>query len=111
MKRYITFYLFDGTTDIYNQMAASMDNFKELITLGSVENGFDWFFMIALAFIAIFLLPRQFQVSVLENTREKHLKKAIWLFPLYLLLNGLTSLRIYILWTSFTYNLTTLCLC
>ncbi|AXG69842.1 sensor histidine kinase WalK [Kordia sp. SMS9] len=83
---YITFYLFDGTTDIYNQMSASMENFQELVTLGSVENGFDWFFMIALAFIAIFLLPRQFQVSVLENTREKHLKKAIWLFPLYLLL-------------------------
>lgn len=83
---YITFYLFDGTTDIYTQMAASMENFKELITLGSVEDGFDWLFMISLAFIAIFLLPRQFQVSVLENTREKHLKKAIWLFPLYLLL-------------------------
>ncbi|EDP97771.1 ATP-binding protein [Kordia algicida OT-1] len=82
---YITFYLFDGTSDIYNQMS-NMENFKQLITLGSVENGFDWFFMIALAFIAIFLLPRQFQVSVLENNREKHLKKAIWLFPLYLLL-------------------------
>jgi len=40
--------------------------------------------MISLSFIAIFLLPRQFQVSVLENNREKHLKKAIWLFPLYL---------------------------
>ncbi|MEM6685290.1 MAG: ATP-binding protein [Bacteroidota bacterium] len=83
---YITFYLFDGTSDIYAQMASSMENFEQLVTLGSVENGFDWFFMIALAFIAIFLLPRQFQVSVLENTREKHLKKAIWLFPLYLLL-------------------------
>ncbi|WP_420572127.1 ATP-binding protein [Kordia sp.] len=82
---YITFYLFDGTSDIYNQMSTA-ENFKQLITLGNVENGFDWFFMIALAFIAIFLLPRQFQVSVLENNREKHLKKAIWLFPLYLLL-------------------------
>jgi Na+/proline symporter/signal transduction histidine kinase len=82
---YITFYLFDGTSDIYNQMTAT-ENFKQLISLGSVENGFDWLFMISLAFIAIFLLPRQFQVSVLENTREKYLKKAIWLFPLYLLL-------------------------
>ncbi|WP_298418401.1 sensor histidine kinase [uncultured Kordia sp.] len=82
---YITFYLFDGTSDIYTQMLET-ENFKKLITLGSVENGFDWLFMIALAFMAIFLLPRQFQVSVLENNREKHLKKAIWLFPLYLLL-------------------------
>ena len=36
--------------------------------------------------MAIFLLPRQFQVSVVENNREKYLKKTIWLFPLYLLL-------------------------
>ncbi|OAB78660.1 ATP-binding protein [Cochleicola gelatinilyticus] len=82
---YITFYLFDGTTDIYNQISTSA-NFKELTTVNGLEGGFNWFFTTALSFIAIFLLPRQFQVSVLENNREKHLKKAIWLFPLYLLL-------------------------
>ncbi|MCL5129882.1 sensor histidine kinase [Algibacter sp. L4_22] len=82
---YITFYLFDGTSDIYNQISIT-ENFKELTTLGGVEDGFNWFFLIALSFMSIFLLPRQFQVSVLENNREKHLKKAIWLFPLYLLL-------------------------
>ena len=36
--------------------------------------------------MAIFLLPRQFQVMVVENERLKHLKNAIWIFPLYLLL-------------------------
>ncbi len=82
---YITFYLFDGSTDIYNQIS-TIDNFKELTSLSGLEDGFNWFFMISLSFIAIFLLPRQFQVSVLENNREKYLKKAIWLFPLYLLL-------------------------
>jgi Na+/proline symporter/nitrogen-specific signal transduction histidine kinase len=82
---YVTFYLFDGTTDIYSQIS-KIDNFKSLTTFHGVEDGFNWFFMIMLSFIAIFLLPRQFQVSVLENNREKHLKKAIWLFPLYLLL-------------------------
>ena len=82
---YITFYLFNGTTDIYNQIA-TIDNFKQLTNLSGLEDGFNWFFMIMLSFIAIFLLPRQFQVSVLENNREKHLKKAIWLFPLYLFL-------------------------
>lgn len=82
---YITFYVFDGTTDIYNKIA-TVDNFKTLTSLSGLEDGFNWFFMIGLSFMAIFLLPRQFQVSVLENNREKHLKKAIWLFPLYLLL-------------------------
>jgi len=82
---YITFFLFNGTTDIYDKISVT-ENFEQLTTLGGVEDGFNWFFMIALSFMAIFLLPRQFQVSVLENNREKHLKKAIWLFPLYLLL-------------------------
>src|SRR2546425_50483 len=29
-------------------------------------------------------LPRQFQISVVENVNENHLSKAVWLFPLYL---------------------------
>lgn len=82
---YITFYLFDGTTDIYSQISSRAD-FRELTTLAGLEDGFNWLFMISLSFMAIFLLPRQFQVSVLENNREKYLKKVIWLFPLYLLL-------------------------
>ncbi|WP_223033388.1 ATP-binding protein [Hanstruepera marina] len=82
---YVTFYLFDGTTDIYDRIS-SVESFKSLSTFGDIGNGFNWFFMIMLSFLAIFLLPRQFQVSVLENNREKYLKQAIWLFPLYLLL-------------------------
>ena len=35
--------------------------------------------------MAIMFLPRQFQVAVIENVVEKHLNKAIWLFPLYML--------------------------
>ncbi len=82
---YITFFLFDGTSDIYSKISKE-SNFKKLITLNGIEDGFSWVFMISVSFMAIFLLPRQFQVSVLENNREKHLKKAIWLFPLYLLI-------------------------
>ncbi|MHA7060044.1 ATP-binding protein [Aquimarina sp. M1] len=82
---YVTFFLFDGTTDIYNKISL-VENFESLTTLNGLEAGINWYFMIALSFFAIFLLPRQFQVSVIENTSEKHLKKAIWLFPLYLLL-------------------------
>ena len=35
--------------------------------------------------LAIMFLPRQFQVAVIENMDERHLNKAIWLFPLYML--------------------------
>ena len=82
---YVTYYLFDGTEDIYGQISKTA-NFENLSKLPDLESGFNWFFIMMLSFTAIFLLPRQFQVAVIENSREKHLKKAIWLFPLYLFL-------------------------
>ena len=39
--------------------------------------------------MSILFLPRQFQISVVENVDEDHLAKATWLFPLYLLLINL----------------------
>ncbi|MDF0716696.1 ATP-binding protein [Muricauda sp. 334s03] len=82
---YITFYLFDGTSDLYSQ-ASLQENFEQLTTFGGLENGFNWLFTICLSIFAIFLLPRQFHVAVVENDNESYLRKAIWLFPLYLLL-------------------------
>ncbi len=82
---YVTYILFDGTEDIYLKMS-KVENFKALTSINGFENGFNWLYTILLSFMAIFLLPRQFQMSVVENVREKHLKNAIWMFPLYLLL-------------------------
>lgn len=82
---YATFYLFDGTSDLYNQVSA-LEDFEELTTFSNMEATINWYFMIALSFFAIFLLPRQFHASVVENTDVNHLKKASWVFPLYLLL-------------------------
>jgi Na+/proline symporter/signal transduction histidine kinase len=42
-----------------------------------------------LSFVAIILLPRQFHVAVVENNNEKEIKRASWLFPLYLVLINL----------------------
>ena len=39
-------------------------------------------------------LPRQFQVLVVENVNESHLRRAMWLFPLYLLLINIFVLPI-----------------
>ena len=82
---YVTYFLFDGMKDIVTQFS-TLPNFNSKVTLSGFEAGFNWFFTIMLSFIAIFLLPRQFQVSVLENNKEKHIKTAVWLFPFYLLL-------------------------
>src|SRR5256714_1817115 len=38
-----------------------------------------------LSFCAIMLLPRQFHVSVVENTNDAEVSRARWLFPLYLI--------------------------
>ncbi len=48
--------------------------------------GGDWFSILLISALAFFLLPRQFQMGVVENTSPKNLRKAIWLFPLYLLI-------------------------
>lgn len=41
--------------------------------------------MTLLSFFAILLLPRQFHVSVVENSSEAEVSRARWLFPLYLI--------------------------
>lgn len=97
---YVTYVLFDGTEDIYSKMSQA-ENFKSLTTINGFENGFNWLYTIMLSFMAIFLLPRQFQVSVIENVREKHLKNAIWMFPLYLLL-----FNIFVIFIAWAGNLT-----
>jgi Na+/proline symporter/signal transduction histidine kinase len=82
---YVTFFVFEGFNDIYNQ-ASQLVNFKEKNRIGGITQGINWFFLCMVSLFAIFLLPRQFHMSVVENNREKHLKTAIWLFPLYLLI-------------------------
>ncbi|MBT8316089.1 MAG: sodium:proline symporter [Lutibacter sp.] len=82
---YVTFYLFNGPTDIYNK-ASVLPNFETQQSIQGIEDGFNWFFLSMLSLFAIMLLPRQFQVTVVENQREKYLKTVTWLFPLYLLL-------------------------
>ena len=50
--------------------------------------------MMVISMLAILLLPRQWQIGVVENVDEGHLKRALWLFPLYLLAISLFVLPI-----------------
>ena len=45
--------------------------------------------MTLLSLFAIVLLPRQFHVTVVENNSEEEIRRASWLFPLYLVLINL----------------------
>ncbi|MEL6864995.1 MAG: ATP-binding protein, partial [Bacteroidota bacterium] len=49
-------------------------------------DGESWFFLLLLSGMAVLFLPRQFHVAVVENTNTQFVKKAAWLFPVYLML-------------------------
>ena len=53
-----------------------------------------WFALTLLSMLSVIFLPRQFQVMVVENVDERHLRRAVWVFPLYLLLINLFVLPI-----------------
>ena len=80
---FVTFQLYDGFADIFAR-AAARPEMARLFTLDAAGGYGSWFSLTALSMVAIICLPRQFQVSVVENVDESHLKKAVWLFPLYL---------------------------
>ena len=82
---FVTFSLYDGFGDIFNRAAQTVE-LNALLTFGDETGGYTtWATLTFLSMAAIMFLPRQFQVTVVENVDERHLTKAIWLFPLYLL--------------------------
>jgi len=91
---FVTFGLYNGFGDLTRQ-AASLPNAQNLFNI-SMEPGTyaNWVFQIFVSMMAILFLPRQFQVAVVENVNEKHLNKAMWLFPLYLIIINLFVLPV-----------------
>jgi Na+/proline symporter/signal transduction histidine kinase len=82
---FVTFGVFGGFGDVFDR-AAALPEAERLFTVGGPEVGYgSWLWLTLLSMLAIILLPRQFQVAVVENVDERHLDKAMWLFPLYLL--------------------------
>jgi signal transduction histidine kinase len=80
---FVTFGLFRGFGDLFSR--AEHANLNQLFTLQH-EGGYgNWAWLLVLSMLAIVLLPRQWQITVVENVDERHLKRAMWLFPLYLL--------------------------
>ena len=82
---FVVYGVFNGFEDIYTQ-AEKLPDFAAKNSFNGLEGGFNWFLMMMLSMSAIFLLPRQFHTAIIENRKEKHIKTAIWLFPLYLLI-------------------------
>nr|WP_323809050.1 ATP-binding protein [Chryseobacterium formosus] len=82
---FVIYYAFDGFSDLY-QKASKFPDFKAKNTFNGIEGAMNWMVLCMISGTAICILPRQFHTAIVENRQEKHIKTAIWFFPLYLLI-------------------------
>lgn len=85
---YVVFWVAGGVPEVFRLPAA------DTVLQGSEPFGTRWVALTFLSATAIVCLPRQFQITVVENADENHLRTAGWLFPLYLFLISLFTLPI-----------------
>ena len=91
---FVTFTVFGGPADLFRQAAMTVDA-ERLRSMVTLSGGYaSWLAMTFISMTAILFLPRQFQVLVVENVNEEHVRTASWLFPLYLLAINLFVLPI-----------------
>ena len=83
---YVTFWMFDGPADLLDRAAASPAG---AAMLAHEPSGGTWITMTLLSLFAAVLLPRQFHVAVVENNSTRELRRAVWLFPTYLMIINL----------------------
>ncbi|MBN8915200.1 MAG: histidine kinase [Rhizobiales bacterium] len=83
---FVTYGLFGGFADVWAR-ASALPGVKGLLTLSGAGNfaWAQWFSLTLLSGLSVLLLPRQFQMMVVECVDERHLKRAAWVFPAYLL--------------------------
>lgn len=83
---FVVYYLFDGFGDIFTRYSVLTET-PAGMGLKPKSIGFiTWGSYLILAASAVLFLPRQFHIAVVENQNEDHIKKAMWMFPLYMLL-------------------------
>ncbi len=86
---WVTFGLFDGPGELFRQ-AASDPRLVALTKTSGLPGGYtSWLSLTLLSMVAVMFLPRQFHMAVVENVDENHVRRAMWLFPLYLLVINL----------------------
>ena len=83
---FVTFWMFGGPSALMEMAQAH----PPTAAIFSRSPPLDTFLATTLlSFIAIIMLPRQFHVAVVENHAESEIRRAAWLFPLYLVLINL----------------------
>ncbi len=92
---FVVYGLFDGLGDLFSR-AERVPDIAKLVRLeqGTEFAWAQWFALTLLSMLSVVMLPRQFQVMVVENVHEDHLRRAVWVFPAYLLVINLFVLPI-----------------
>lgn len=83
---FVTYVMFDGLGDL-TARAAGNPRAMEMLD-AKIDTG-NFLILTLLSTLVFLLLPRQFHVTVVENHSEGEVKRARWLFPLYLVLINL----------------------
>ncbi len=87
---FVTYGLFDGFADIFQQFLTTFPERRDLLLLGTADIPYGkWFSLTVLSMMAFMFLPRQFHIMVVENSSEAHIKSAMWQFPAYMFLINL----------------------
>ncbi len=87
---FVTYGLFDGFADIFHDFLTRFPEREHLLRFGSGENSYaHWLSMTVISMMAVMFLPRQFHIMVIENSREEHIRSAMWRFPAYMLIINL----------------------
>jgi Na+/proline symporter/signal transduction histidine kinase/ActR/RegA family two-component response regulator len=80
---FVLYSVFGGVSGFFERAHQSLE-FQQIFAQG-FHGGF-WITVTFLSLVCIVLLPRQFHVTVVENNSEREIKRAAWLFPVYLVL-------------------------
>src|SRR5262245_56752233 len=83
---FVVFSMFEGAGTFIERDSANPE-VQQVFTSGL--NGASWVTVTFLSLVCIVLLPRQFHVTVVENKSENEVRRAAWLFPVYLVLINL----------------------
>jgi Na+/proline symporter/signal transduction histidine kinase len=83
---FVLYPVFGGPSGFLERASANPD-IQRLFASG--VDGHSWLTVTFLSLVCIVLLPRQFHVTVVENNSENEVRRAAWLFPVYLLLINL----------------------
>ncbi|MFZ5584452.1 MAG: PAS domain S-box protein [Thermodesulfobacteriota bacterium] len=85
---FVVYFMFDGLGDIFGRYQAAREAGAPLPAPQRASLA-QWGSWLLLSMNAILFLPRQFHIAVVENQEEKHIRHAMWLLPLYMLLINL----------------------